>query len=92
MVRPFKRRRIVFEPNAVYYKPAGIPISELKEVELKMDELEALRLADAEGLKQEECAEKMGVSQPTFNRIISSARNKVAESLTKGFAIKIIKQ
>jgi len=49
-----------------------------------LDELEALRLADLEGLYQEQAAEKMGVSRPTFARILESARKKVAEALVKG--------
>jgi predicted DNA-binding protein (UPF0251 family) len=64
-------------------------MTELEWVSLGLDELEALRLADADGLAQKEGAEMMGVSQPTFNRILSEARRKVAHSLVNGVAIRI---
>ncbi len=66
MARPCIRRRVMFGPGVTYYKPAGVPIRELEEVELKIDEFEAVRLSDSLGLKQEEAAKKMNVSQPTF--------------------------
>ena len=90
MPRPCRRRKIHFSPDVTYYKPAGVPIRDLEEVELKMDEIEAIRLCDVEGLKQEDAANKMDVSQPTFFRILSSGRKKVADALIKGKAIKIL--
>ncbi len=62
---------------------------ELEEVILELDEFEAIRLSDFEGLTQEKAAEKMKVSQPTFNRILSSARRKIADALVNGKAIRI---
>jgi len=56
---------------------------------LTVEELEALRLKDLEGLNQEEAAKKMGISQPTFNRILSSARKKVTDALVSGKSIRI---
>jgi predicted DNA-binding protein (UPF0251 family) len=76
-------------PESNYFKPRGIPLSMLEEVVLTIDEFEALRLADLDGLYQEEAAEKMNVSRPTFGRIIESAHKKVAEALVKGKALKI---
>ena len=64
-------------------------MSQLEEVELSLDELEALRLADLEGLYQEEAAARMGVSRPTFARIVEAARRKVASALVRGLALKI---
>jgi len=61
----------------------------LEEVVLTVDEYEALRLKDVEGLDQAECAKKMEVSQPTFHRLISVARKKVADAIVHGKAIKI---
>jgi len=61
----------------------------LDEVVLGIDELEALRLADLEGLYQERAARRMRVSRPTFSRIVEAARRKVAEALVRGRAIKI---
>jgi predicted DNA-binding protein (UPF0251 family) len=63
------------------FKPVGIPSVELEVETLRVDELEALRLADLEGLYQEAAAERMGVSRPTFSRILARARTIVARSL-----------
>jgi predicted DNA-binding protein (UPF0251 family) len=76
-------------PESNYFKPRGIPLSMLEEVVLTVDECEALRLADLEGLYQEQAAEKMNVSRPTFGRIIDAAHKKVAEAFVKGKALKI---
>jgi predicted DNA-binding protein (UPF0251 family) len=54
-----------------------------------MDELEAIRLADYEGLYHEEGATRMQVSRPTFGRILSEARRKVAEAIVDGKALRI---
>lgn len=62
-------------------------MDELKQIELHLDEMEAFRLCDAEGLTQEEAGERMGVSRGTVQRIVTVARKKVATSLAKGYAI-----
>jgi predicted DNA-binding protein (UPF0251 family) len=74
-------------PQIQGLKPIGIPLTELEVLPLQMDELEALRLADREGLYQEEAAERMGVSRVTFGRILQRARAKVAEALLDGKAL-----
>jgi predicted DNA-binding protein (UPF0251 family) len=89
MPRPHKRRRVQGRPNSSYFKPAGIPKSELKEIVLTSDEFEALRLIDLEKRQQQEACEKMEISQPTLSRILQSARNKIADSIINGKAIKI---
>jgi len=89
MPRPFCNRRIAFVPGVTYFKPAGVPLRELEEVALALDELEALRLADLEGLYQEQGAREMGVSRATFARIVESARWKVAHALTSGKALRL---
>ncbi len=61
----------------------------LEEVELSIDELEAIRLADLEGLYQEEAAARMGVSRATFARIVEASRRKVADALVHGHALRI---
>ena len=71
------------------FKPAGVPLRDLASVEMTLDELEALRLADLEGLYQEDAAGRMGVSRPTLGRILESARRKVAEALVLGRALHI---
>lgn len=77
-------RTIHKEPGVMSYKPAGIPTSRLEEVTLTIDELEAIRLADLEGLYQEMAAQKMRVSRQTFGRIIGSAHRKIADVLVNG--------
>ena len=89
MVRPRLCRRVRFNPDITYFKPRGIPLRELEEVILLVDEYEAVRLKDLEGLEQEECAKKMNVSQPTFHRLVLSARKKIADAIINGKAIKI---
>ncbi len=89
MSRPIKCRRVGFVPESTYLKPAGIPLSELEEVSLSIEALEAIRLKDQEGLQQEDCAQQMGISRSTFHRVLGSARNKIAEALTSGKAIRI---
>jgi len=84
-----KWRRVAFMPEVTYFKPAGIPARALKEVCLSVEEAEAIRLKDWEGLEQEECAERMHISRPTFHRVLGSARQKVADALLNGKAIRI---
>lgn len=92
MVRPIKPRRIFFDPDVTYFKPRAVPLSILEEVDLSIDELEALRLCDFKNLEQKKAARKMKVSQSTLQRILSLARQKVAQALTEGKAIKIRKK
>ena len=92
MTRPKKARCINFDPSVTYFKPRAIPLSELKQVDLSIDELEALRLFDVENIEQTEAAVKMKISQPTFHRILKQARKKVADALINGKAIKIHKK
>ena len=89
MARPFKCRRIGCEPGVSYFKPRGIPISRLNEVNLTFDELESIRLADLEGMYQDAAAERMDVSRQTFGNIVNSARRKIADVLVNGKAIRI---
>ena len=89
MVRPRKRRLIRFNPNVTYFKPRAIPLRSLKEVSLDPDEMEAIRLCDFEELDQVEAAKKMKISQSTLQRILEKARQKTAEALIKGKAIRI---
>jgi predicted DNA-binding protein (UPF0251 family) len=89
MSRPPKCRRVEFLPNVTYFKPAGIPLRALDEVRLPVEEAEAIRLKDLEGLEQEEAAERMNISRPTFQRVLASARQKMADALLNGKAIRI---
>lgn len=89
MPRPFRLRRVCCRPDANYFKPRGIPIDLLKEVNLTMDELESIRLADLEGMYQEKAAKKMKISRQTFGNIITSAHKKIADSLVNSKALRI---
>lgn len=92
MTRPKKDRCLRFNPEVLYFKPRGIPLSKLEEEELFPDELEALKLHDVDGLDQIEAAKKMNISQPTFGRILDKAYKKIAVAVVKGKAIKISKK
>src|SRR4030043_1276570 len=89
MSRPFKCRRVAFMPDITYFKPAGIPLRDLEEVCMTVEEAEAIRLKDLEELEQEQGAEKMNISRPTFQRVLASAREKIADALLHGKAIRI---
>ena len=89
MPRPPKCRRVAFIPEVTYFKPAGIPLRVLEEVHVSIEEAEAIRLKDLEGLEQEQCAERMSISRPTFQRVLEAARRKIADALLNGKAIKI---
>jgi predicted DNA-binding protein (UPF0251 family) len=89
MPRPSKCRRVAFLPGANYFKPAGIPLRLLDEIRLSVEEAEAVRLKDLEGLGQETSAERMNISRPTFQRLLASARRKIANALLNGRAIRI---
>jgi uncharacterized protein len=87
MTRPKCCRHICGIPDKNYFKPRGIPASELEEVVLSLDEYEAIRLADHEGLYQEEAAAQMNISRQTFGRIIEAAHKKIADVLINGKAL-----
>lgn len=89
MARPRILRRVAQKPAATFYKPRGIPLSQLKELTLSFEGLEALRLVDAMGLDQETAAGQMEVSKPTLCRILAEARQTVARALTGGYALRI---
>jgi predicted DNA-binding protein (UPF0251 family) len=89
MPRPRRFRWVRTQPNSTYFKPRGIPLAALEEVVLTIEEHEAIRLADLEGLHQEEAAEKMNISRATFGRIIASARTKIADAIMNAKAIRI---
>jgi len=91
MPRPRLCRRIKFNPNIVYFKPQGVPMRMLDEIELTTEELEALRLKNSKDLDQSEGAKLMKTSRSTFQRILSSAYKKITKALVEGKAIKIVK-
>ena len=89
MVRPKKDRIVKFNPEVSYFKPRAIPLMDLEEVCLTVDEREAIRLADLEGLSHAEAGENMGVSRATFGRIVQRARKIIADAMINGKAIRI---
>ncbi len=89
MARPKMCRRVDCGPDRHYFKPRGIPSSELEEVVLHIDEYESIRLADWLGLYHEEAAARMNVSRQTFGRILESARKKTADAILHGKALRI---
>ena len=89
MVRPQKDRMVAFNPEISYFKPRGIPMFDLEEVRLTVDQREAIRLSDLLGMSHEEAGRRMGVSRATFGRIIQRARKAVADALINGKAINV---
>ncbi len=89
MPRPPKKRTVDTLPDRRFFKPAGVPLSDLDTVKLKVEELEALRLKHCENLDQKDGAERMEISRATFQRVLKSACTKVSEALVDGKAIDI---
>ena len=89
MPRPRKNRRVFRQPVAAFYKPQGVPMHRLKGVILSVEGLEAMRLADAEGREHQQAAEMMGISRPTFSRVLAEARRTLATAMANGWAIRI---
>jgi len=88
MARPIKWRKIEYVPTSNHFTPNN-RVGVLENI-LKLEEIEAIRLKDIEGLEQSECAKKMEVSRPTFQRILGEARKKIADSIVNGKAIRIV--
>ncbi|MFO7570804.1 MAG: DUF134 domain-containing protein [Smithellaceae bacterium] len=89
MSRPKCCRKVCGVPDSNYFKPRGIPASELEEIVLSLDEFEAIRLADYEGMYHEQAAVRMEISRQTFGRIVEAARKKIADVLVSGKALRI---
>jgi len=87
--RKRKNRYIDADHSEVCFKPCGIRKINIQQIMLNEDEMEAIRLADFEGLYQQECSDRMGISRTTFSRLIESAREKIADALLNKKAIKI---
>jgi predicted DNA-binding protein (UPF0251 family) len=87
MGRPKKCRWVETEPGVTFFKPRGIPLRNLEQMVITVDELEAMRLADFLEMTQEEAAQKMQVSRPTVTRMLARAHRAVADALVHGKAI-----
>ncbi|MEF8846821.1 MAG: DUF134 domain-containing protein [Candidatus Paceibacterota bacterium] len=91
MVRPKKPRKVSFDPKVTYFKPRSVPLANLEEECLSVEEIEALRIYDLQGKSQTKVAEQMEVSQSTVGRILKEAHKKIVKALINGEAIKIKK-
>lgn len=89
MTRPHSGRKIGHHPDSTFFKPAGVPAAALRISIVHLDELEAMRLVDGKALKQTEAAERMGISQSTIARLLSSGRKKTALALAHGEALQL---
>lgn len=89
MPRPRKPRFVLSEPGVRFFKPQGIPLRELENVSLSVEELEAMRLIDCEELYQEAAAERMEISRQTFQRVLREGRKKTTDALVNGKALGI---
>jgi predicted DNA-binding protein (UPF0251 family) len=87
MARPRSPRHISGRPVATLFKPGGVPA--LAQIPMALDEFEAVRLADLEQLEHEVAARRMGVSRQTFGRVLGAARQKLAQALVLGHALRI---
>lgn len=92
MSRPRKKRRIIGMPEAFFYKPQGVPLRQLKTINISLEEFEAMRLKNVKKMHQSECAEQMHISQSTFQRILTDALEKISIAITEGRAIRIAKK
>lgn len=84
-------KHIKFNPTVSFFKPQGIPLTNLKTIELSLEEIESYRLRYIENLDQRQAAQKLSTSTSTYQRLLYSACQKIAEALTTGKALKIIK-
>ena len=89
MGRPYSERLIGHQPGSTFFKPSGVPMAGLRIGTILFDELEAMRLVDAEGLQQTQAAERMGISQSTIARLLASGRKKTAHALSHGEALQL---
>lgn len=88
-MRPTKDRHVEQLPPVAQFKPVGVPIFAVDEIVISVEEMEAIRLADMEGLDQGPAAEQMGVSRPTFHRVLAKAHVKIAQFLWQGKSLRI---
>jgi predicted DNA-binding protein (UPF0251 family) len=91
MPRPRLKRHLCINPDVVYFKPRGIPLRELQQVQLTKEELEVFWLVDMKDMEQMQAARHMKTSQSTIQRILRSARKKTAQALIECKAIAIEK-
>ncbi len=79
----------MFKPSATFFKPRGAPLRSLEIITLTHEEVEALRLKNLENLSQTDSAVKMGTSQSTLQRLLTSAYQKITQAIVEGKALEI---
>ncbi len=89
MARPQKSRKVSNPPVMKGFKPYGMPACQAKPLTLKFEEYESIRLVNYNDMSQDQAAELMNISRPTFTRIYNKALKVIARSLVEGKAIKI---
>jgi len=89
MPRPQDNRIVLEPPLFSEFKPLGIKGQDLEQVQLALDEFEAFRLADHIGLSHAEAAVEMGISRPTFSRLVEKARKNIADFIIQGKLLNI---
>ncbi|NOQ48243.1 DUF134 domain-containing protein [Methanococcoides sp.] len=89
MGRPRKRRMVNYDHNTRHFKPSGVCLKDLEEVNITIDELETLRLSSLEKMKQENAAQTMQIHQSTFQRTLQRTLQKIADALVNGKSIKV---
>lgn len=88
-MRPTKERHVEQLPPVSQYKPVGVPLYSVDEIVVTVEEMEAIRLADVEGLDQEPASVSMGISRPTFHRILARAHTKIGKAIWEGKSFRI---
>jgi len=91
-MRHRNRRKLGFQFDEIYFKPRGIPLSQLEEVHITDEELETLRLRYIEKIDQQEAAKRMGISQSQYQRDLSVVLEKISIALIQGNAISITRK
>ncbi len=89
MPRPQKNRIVQHPPLFTEFKPVGYARKHLDKTVLSLDEFEAFRLSDYQGMSHEEAAEEMEISRSTFSRLIETTRKKIADALIQGQVLSI---
>ena len=91
-MRHRNRRKLGFQFDEIYFKPRGIPLSQLEEAHITDEELETLRLRYIEKIDQQEAAKRMGISQSQYQRDLSVVLEKISIALIQGKAISITRK
>lgn len=91
MARPCKERNTTHKQKYICFKPSQVDIKDLEKIELQLDEIEAIKLADLEWLSMKDGSEKMWISASTFCRLTKKARNKLADFIINWKRIRVYK-